>query len=108
MIQLLTQNKDAIAKLCEKYNIRTLEVFGSAVTDRWNAETSDIDFIVDLGDYGPGVAGRYLDFIDELQHLLDRPVTLITSNSIRNPFFKEEVDETKVMFYEAPNRQAVA
>jgi predicted nucleotidyltransferase len=108
MIPLLTQNKEAIDKLCEKYDIRQLEVFGSALTDRWDAETSDVDFIVDLGDFGPGVSDRYLDLIDELQQLLGRPVTMITYDSIRNPYFKEEIDETKVMFYDASHSQAVA
>jgi predicted nucleotidyltransferase len=108
MIALLTKNKVAISKLCEKYSVRKLEVFGSANTDSWNAETSDVDFVVDLGDFGPGVADRYLDLIDELQQLLGRPVTMITYDSIRNPYFKEEVDETKVMFYEASHSQAIA
>lgn len=56
MIALIVDNKDTIAELCRRYRIRRLDVFGSAATDTFNPESSDLDFIVNLGDYDATVA----------------------------------------------------
>jgi predicted nucleotidyltransferase len=108
MIGLLTQNMENIAKLCEKYDIRTLEVFGSAVTDTWNAETSDLDFIVDFGDYSTGDAFRLVDFAQNLEELLGRRVDLLTAGPIRNPYLREAISEQKVTIYAARDSQTAA
>lgn len=42
---------------------------------------------------------RYLHFAEALQALFGRSVDLITDGSIRNPYFQEEVDETRQPIY---------
>jgi predicted nucleotidyltransferase len=108
MISLISDNLQSISTLCEQFEVRKLEVFGSAATGTFDPATSDVDFIVDLGGYAPGTAVRYLDLIDGLQQLLGRSVHLITGDSIRNPYFREAVDEQRVTIYEARDQQAVA
>ena len=49
MIALIAENKDKIAEICCAYRVRRLDLFGSAASGDFNPETSDIDFIVDLG-----------------------------------------------------------
>jgi len=51
-------------------------------TGTFDPATSDIDFIVDLGDYEPGVTRRFLRFADAMAALLGRKVDLITDEQI--------------------------
>ena len=108
MISLITDKKDAITSLCRTYGIRRLDVFGSAATGAFQPDTSDIDFVVDLGEYDHTVAERYLDLIAALEDVLGHPVQMITEPSIRNPYFRAAVDEQRVTVYEADNGQAAA
>jgi hypothetical protein len=88
-----------IIALCEKYKVKQLCVFGSVLTDRFNKD-SDVDFTVifdkpDVEDYFT----NYFDLKFALEDLLHRDVDLIEYEAIRNPYFKEEVDETQQRIY---------
>jgi predicted nucleotidyltransferase len=108
MIDLITAHHQSIEDLCRTYGIRKLEVFGSAATGAFDPATSDIDFIVDLGGYEPGVAKRFLRFADALEALLGRKVDLITDEQIQNPYFRFSVDQSRERIYEAGDREAAA
>lgn len=72
MISLIADNAVRIADLCRKQNVRKLEVFGSAATDAFDPDTSDIDMIVDLEPYSDDIADRYLDLAYGLEKILGR------------------------------------
>ncbi len=108
MISLVDSKRDDIAALCRRFAIRRLELFGSGATGRFAPESSDLDFVVDLGEYDDTVADRYLDFAAALEELLQRPVDLVTERSIRNPYFKAAVDRQRETIYEAGNRETAA
>lgn len=108
MISLVTENRARIAELCRIQDVTRLEVFGSAATDAFDPETSDIDMIVDLGPYSDDIADRYLDLAYGLEEILGRPVDLITSRSIKNPYFRMVVDQQRETIYENGNRKAAA
>jgi uncharacterized protein len=108
MIPLITDNKEAIADLCRQYRIRKLDLFGSAATGDFDPETSDIDIIVDLGEYERGVSRRFLQFADALETLLGRRVDVITDEQLRNPYFRQSVQEQRVNVYHAENSEAAA
>jgi uncharacterized protein len=108
MIALVADKKDEIAALCRRLGIRRLDVFGSAVTGAFDPEKSDIDFVVDLGEYDETVGARYMDLAVELETLLGRPIDLITEPSIRDPFFRVAIDDQRETIYEARDRKAVA
>jgi predicted nucleotidyltransferase len=40
--------REEIQDLCRRYQVRRLELFGSAVSDRFDPETSDRDFLVEF------------------------------------------------------------
>lgn len=106
---IIEKNKDEIAALCRKHRIHALWVFGSATNDAWNPETSDVDFLVDLGEYEPGVADRYLDLADDLESLLDRPVDLVSIGGLRRKHrLREELERTRVVLYERNRAEATA
>lgn len=108
MIALIEDNREAIAAICRRYRIRHLDVFGSATTDAFDSDTSDIDVVVDLGDYKDNLLDRYWGLIDSLEELFGRHVDLVTERSIRNPYFRIAVDRQRVRLYEAGDSEAAA
>jgi len=86
--------------LLMRHKIKEAYVFGSAIT-RDFTDTSDIDLIVNLQDnIDPVEAGGHLwDLQEELEDLFKRHIDLITERSLKNPYFIEEINRTKVRIY---------
>jgi predicted nucleotidyltransferase len=108
MNEIITRNRPDIARLCQVHGVRKLELFGSAVGESFNRDTSDFDFVVDFADRSPGYARRYLSLADSLESLLGRKVDLITERSIKNPYLRSSINATKVVVYESEDGQAAA
>lgn len=108
MIALIADNLEAIRTLCRKHGVRNLDLFGSAATGSFNPASSDLDFVVDLGEYTPGTADRYLDLITDLEELLGTPVEMVTAPSITNPYFRQTVNEQRMKVYETRDRPEAA
>ncbi len=97
---LLDKYKYQIVTLCQKSNVKTLFVFGSVLTQRFN-EKSDIDFLVDIQESDPlKYADNYFNLKFGLEDLLLKPVDLLETKALRNPYLKQNIDNTKVVFYE--------
>jgi len=100
-MRLIRKNMAQIVALCEKHKVVQLFVFGSILTKKFNKD-SDVDFTVvfDRNSLPLLVYGEnYFDLKFALEDLLKRPVDLVEYNAIKNPYFKEEVDETKQLIY---------
>ncbi|CAN5195342.1 hypothetical protein BH09GEM1_BH09GEM1_39950 [soil metagenome] len=86
--------------LCEQYGVVSLDLFGSGTTEEWRAADSDLDFVVTFrADANQRIADRYLGLAEDLEALFGRPVDLITPASIRNPYFRAQVDSTRARIY---------
>ncbi|MBI4083100.1 MAG: nucleotidyltransferase domain-containing protein [Candidatus Lambdaproteobacteria bacterium] len=88
--------------LCRRYQVKRLELFGSAAGSRFDPVRSDIDFLVEylpVPDKDPW--NQFFGFKADLERLFDRKVDLVESRAIRNRYFREEVEETKVPVYAA-------
>jgi predicted nucleotidyltransferase len=102
MIQLIEQHRLELFALCRKYDVRRLDVFGSAVRDDFKPAESDLDFLVEFRDFTTqNAADRYLGLLIDLEDLFHRKIDLVSSNSIRNPYFQQVVDTTRVPLYAA-------
>ncbi|MDE5731834.1 MAG: nucleotidyltransferase domain-containing protein [Bacteroidales bacterium] len=98
-MKMIELNMNRIVALCKKYKVNRLFVFGSVLTDKFNSE-SDVDMIVDfkkeeVDDY----FDNYFDFKYSLQDLFGRDVDLIEEQSIKNPYFKSNVESTRQLIY---------
>jgi predicted nucleotidyltransferase len=103
MISVLQTKADELAKLCRKHGVARLEVFGSAAGERFDANRSDVDFLVEFQrdvDLGPWL-GRYFDLRDELSELMGRSVDLVMISALKNPYFIREVNRTRQLLYAA-------
>ncbi|PGH38288.1 MAG: nucleotidyltransferase [Candidatus Nephrothrix sp. EaCA] len=89
-----------IVNLLKAHQITQAAIFGSGVTDRFN-EASDVDFLVTIKEgLDPVEAGEHLwDLTYELEALLHRKIDLLTERSLKNPYFIEEVNKTKLIIY---------
>ena len=98
-MDLLERNIETIKKLCVKYNVLKLYIFGSVLSDKFH-EDSDIDFLVtfdkvDLEEY----ADNYFDFKFSLADLFNREIDLLEEKAIKNPYLKQSIDNTKELLY---------
>jgi hypothetical protein len=105
---VVDDKREEIAALCRQYGIQRLEIFGSGANGRFRPGSSDLDFVVDLGNYDETVGDRYLDFADALEELLGSPVDLLTERSVRNPYLKAAINRQRETVYETGNRETVA
>ena len=101
MIPAVQHKQPQLAALCRKYGVRRLELFGSAATGNgFDADQSDLDFLVEFepsDEMGP--ADQYFGLWEDLKTLFGRDVDLVSSRSLRNPYFIESVNATRQTLY---------
>ena len=99
-MHLITDNLEQIYDLCRKYGVKTLCVFGSILTPRFN-ENSDVDFSATFyPEEDPLVAGeKRIQFYISLEDLMGRRIDLVDEDNLKNPYFIEELEETKQLIY---------
>jgi len=101
MIDLISQKHDDLVELCRRFKVDHLDLFGSAATGSFDPASSDLDFVIEFQDRKvPGLLNRYLGFAAALERLFGRHVDLLTPRSIRNPYFRETVNETRETIYD--------
>jgi predicted nucleotidyltransferase len=101
--------RDSISNICQRFRVERLYLFGSAADERFDSESSDLDFLVTLEEQPPGeYADNYLGLAQALEKLFDRPADLVTEHSIRNPYFRETVFTTRQLLYDRRDEKAVA
>ena len=71
-----------ISKICRKYDVAELAVFGSVLRDDFRPD-SDVDFLVTFrnNDAGPW-AGKFMSMEEELAAVLGRPVDVVSRHGI--------------------------
>ena len=99
-MNIVEKNIDELINLCKHHKVRELYIFGSVLIDKFN-DKSDIDLLVqfeniDILEY----FDNYMDFKENLETLLGRPVDLLENQAIRNPIFRRVVDRDKRLVYE--------
>lgn len=96
---LLETYKEQIHRLCENHKVRTLYSFGSVNTTRFSKD-SDVDLMVDFETNDPfEYSDNYFDLKFELEKILKRPIDLLESKAIKNPFLRENIDKSKILIY---------
>ena len=95
----MSDNLQGIEEICRKRGVTKLYSFGSINSDKFGNE-SDIDLLVEFGnviieDY----ADNYLDMCYDLEDLLKRKVDLVTTKSVKNPIFRDEIESTRQLIY---------
>lgn len=102
MHPLIEQHREALLELCKQYPLKRLDLFGSAARGTFDPECSDLDFLVELEDLEPAdFADAYFGLLEGLEDLFERPVDLVVESAIRNPYFRESLEQTRTRLYAA-------
>ena len=102
MHPLIEQHLPELLELCRKYNVRRLDLIGSALRDDFDPKNSDLDFVVEFNHLTTNdAADRYFGLMIDLEDVFARKIDLVSYPAIRNPYFKQVVDQTRVKLYAA-------
>lgn len=100
-MKLIELNLHRIIDLCRKHKVKSLAVFGSILTDRFN-DQSDVDLLVDFEPTDPekfDYVTNFFDLQDSLESLLKRKVDLVVGSGLRNKYFINNINRTKQVIY---------
>ena len=100
MHPIIQNQLQAIKALCKQCRVKSLYAFGSVTTSRFS-DRSDIDLLID---FEPSISIEdYTDYFfflrEKFAALFNRNVDLVTCRSLSNPFFIEDVEQSKVLIY---------
>jgi len=102
MTSVVQNNREAVGQLCRQFRVRRLELFGSAVGEKFDPKTSDLDFLVDFEDLEPeGYADTYFGLLEGLRELFKRNVDLVMVSAVKNPYFLESIERSRTLLYAA-------
>lgn len=102
MNSLIADRQTEIARLCEKHRVARLELFGSAARDTSAGDANDLDFLVQFAPMPPAAhADCFFGLQADLERLLGLPVDLVEPEPIRNPYFRQSIEQTRLVVYVA-------
>ncbi len=97
----IADKREVLAALCRRYGVARLEIFGSASrgTD-FDPQTSDADFLVEFNrDSGLAPFDQFFDLAEALRDALGRPVDLVESGTVQNPYLRAAIDRSRELVY---------
>jgi predicted nucleotidyltransferase len=99
MMKIAEPQIEEIRELCEINRVKSLFAFGSVTREDFS-DSSDIDLVVDFEESDPlKYADLYFSFKDKLEEILKRHIDLLEERAIRNRYFRQELDRSKVKIY---------
>ncbi len=102
MQQFITDRLPEIQELCRTHHVQRMSIFGSAVRDDFNPETSDVDVRVIFD--SPKIeryARNAFAFQEALIALFGRKVDVVSAKTIKNDYFLRAIEKDQVEVYAA-------
>ena len=100
MVPVIKEKQAQLIDLCRLFKVKRLELFGSATGEGFDADRSDLDFLVEFEPSAPAEhARRYFGLLAALRDTFGRKVDLVEIKAVRNPYFREDIEATKVVVY---------
>lgn len=102
MTELIESKRSELRALCERYRVKRLALFGSALRDDFDSGHSDLDFCVEFQPVTPQEhAGAYFGLLEDLESLFGRRVDLVEIGAVRNPYLRREIEAMQETLYAA-------
>ncbi len=102
MLTLIDENRAQVVRLCLRYQVARLELFGSAAIGEFDPATSDLDFLVEFAPLSPTQkADAYFGLLHGLEDLFQRNVDLVSADAARNLYFEEAIGPQRTVLYAA-------
>ena len=98
----ISQYKVDISKICKRYRVTKLDVFGSAVRKNdFNLASSDADFLIEFAPEVRVGLSEFMGIKTELERLLGRTVDLLEPEAIVNPYVLASIKRNRETVYAA-------
>ena len=102
MNAIVQEKVGELAEICKKRRVCRLALFGSAACGSFDPSSSDLDFLVEFQPLTPTQhADYYFGLQEDLERLFGLPIELVEPGPIRNPYFRQAIEETQVLVYAA-------
>lgn len=106
LTQAIHSQRNKFLDLCNLYKVKKLYAFGSAVTEHFDETKSDIDLLVEIKEKDPIKKGDLLlEFFEAIQKFFNRKVDLLTDQPMKNQYFKQSVDSSKILIYDGETKE---
>ena len=93
-------NYDDVMRLCKKYYVIELSIFGSSIRDDFS-QNSDVDLLVSFEQNSKISLFEIIELENEFSKLLNREVDIIEKESLKNPIRKNKILTTREIIYVA-------
>lgn len=101
MNSMVQEKLAEVFALCAKRGVRRLALFGSAARGAETRRPADLDFLVEFRPMSPvRRADGFFGLQEDLERLFECSVDLVEPAAIGNPYFREAVEESKVVLYD--------
>lgn len=98
-MHIAQQEIQQIQSLCKENKVKSLFAFGSVTRVDFN-EDSDVNLVVDFEENVPfKYADLYFNLKSKLEIILKRQVDLLEERAIKNRFFRQHLEKTKVNIF---------
>ncbi|MDQ3362983.1 MAG: nucleotidyltransferase domain-containing protein [Actinomycetota bacterium] len=102
MLEMIEASRSELIDLCDRYGVRRLALFGSALRDDFDPGRSDLDLLVEFSPTSPQEhAEAYFGLLENLESLFGRRVDLLELGAVRNPYLRREIEEQQETLYAA-------
>lgn len=102
VVHEIEDQRGALEALCRRFQVRRLELFGSASGESFDPQSSDLDFLVEFEDPpAGGYADAYFGLAESLRELFHRDVDLVVLSAVKNPYFRESIERSRTLLYAA-------
>jgi uncharacterized protein len=102
VVTALENKRQSIMEACRRFGVVRLDVFGSALRDDFQSESSDIDLLVRFKPLTPhDLLDAYFGLLDTLRTILGAEVDLVMSDAVKNRYIAAEIERTKQVLYAA-------
>jgi len=100
---ILEEKALELQEICHRRLVQRLSLFGSATASSFDPASSDLDFLVQFPTLSPSQhADCYFGLQEDLERLFGRPVDLVEPGPIRNPYFRQAVEQSQELIYAEP------
>ena len=102
MVDLVEEKREELARLCVRFHVLTLGLFGSAARNDFDDQSSDLDFVVEFAELSSDEHARsYFALLNELERVFGRKVDLVEVSAVRNPYIRRNIEDSRVTVYAA-------
>ena len=102
MNRVIEEKREELKVLCRRFQVRRLDLFGSAVGEEFDPKSSDLDFLVEFNELEDNAyADTYFGLLEGLKLLFQRDVDLVVVSAVKNPYFRESIERSRTLLYAA-------